>query len=65
MERHPGIIIMTSNNLFGLELTRKSVSGDIKKEADHIIVLAHWFLVQRAQFGCLGNGSDVSVLHFT
>lgn len=51
---------MSSSNLFGWELLRQSVANSISKDADHIVAFVHWFLVQRAHLGCLGNGNDVN-----
>lgn len=48
------------SNLFGWELLRKSASADFNKDADQIVAFVHWFLIQKAHFGCLGNGNDVS-----
>lgn len=46
-------------NLFGWEMILKAVKVDMKKDADYIVAFAHWYLVQRANLRCLGNGKDV------
>lgn len=46
--------------ILGWELMHNSVRSSITKNADYVVAFAHWFLVNRAKFGCLGNGNDVS-----
>lgn len=51
-------------NLFGWEMILKAVKLDLKKDSDYIVAFAHWFLVQRANLRCLGNGKDVRFVFF-
>lgn len=50
------------SNLIGWEILRKTAIADFTKDADQIVAFVHWYLVQKAKFGCLGNGNDVGLL---
>lgn len=42
-------------DLNGWETVRKLVEESIRKDADWIVALVHWFLVYKGQMGCLGT----------
>lgn len=48
-------------NLNGWEMIYNSIRNDTHKNADSIIAFVHWFLVHKANMGCLGTGNDVRV----
>jgi len=49
-----------SDFFYGWDLLYKTVSREINKKADVLMVLAHFLLTKHYKFRCVGIGDDVS-----
>lgn len=54
---------MSSDPLFGWDLTYKTVEKDIKQKSDVIVAFIHWNLMKRG-FRSIGIGDEVIALSF-
>lgn len=54
---------MSSDPLFGWDLTYKTVEKDIKQKSDVIVAFIHWNLMKRG-FRNIGIGDEVIALSF-